>query len=255
MRSRLQLTAIKGLPLVQPGAELADLIADALAREGETLHDGDLLVIAQKIVSKAENRYVELDKIVPSTRALELAAVVEKDARLVELVLRESTEVLRYRKNVLVVRHRSGHVCANAGIDQSNVDMTDGRPRALLLPLDADASAAMFREALGNRYGVDVGIIVNDSAGRAWRLGLTGLALGTAGFLPLESHIGKPDMFGRPLEITEVAVADELAAAASFLMGQADEAVPVVLVRGARLAYSTGTAAKLIRPLDQDLFR
>lgn len=247
--------AVKGIPLVQPGADLAAVIAQALVQEGGTVQDGDLLVVAQKIVSKAENRYVELDAVVPSARALELAAIVEKDPRLVELVLRESIEVLRYRKNVLIVRHRMGHVCANAGIDQSNVDMVDGRPRALLLPLDPDSSAASLRAALQSRFGVALAIIVNDSAGRAWRLGLTGVALGIAGFVPLESHIGKPDMFGRPLEITEVAVADELAAAASFLMGQADEATPVVLVRGARLISAEARATQLIRPLEHDLFR
>jgi coenzyme F420-0:L-glutamate ligase/coenzyme F420-1:gamma-L-glutamate ligase len=214
-----------------------------------------VLVLAQKIVSKAENRYVHLNTVQPGARALALAVEVDKDPRLVELILRESVEVLRRRKGAIIVEHRNGYVHANAGIDQSNIHSDPDDPRVLLLPENADASAARLRAELRARSGANVAVIINDSAGRAWRTGVTGFALGCAGLVPLENRIGTRDLFGRPLEITEVAVADELAAAASFLMGQAAEGVPVVLIRGADLTPSEQGAAALIRPREQDLFR
>jgi coenzyme F420-0:L-glutamate ligase/coenzyme F420-1:gamma-L-glutamate ligase len=255
VRQRLQLLALPGLPRVEPGDDLAALIAAALERAGETLQPGDALVVAQKIISKAENRYVHLNTVTPGERALQLAPEVDKDPRLVELVLRESVAVLRTRRGAIIVEHRNGYVHANAGIDQSNIQSDPDDPRVLLLPENPDASAARLREQLRERCGAEVAVIINDSAGRAWRNGVIGFALGCAGFVVLENRIGSSDLFGRPLEVTEIAVADELAAAASFLMGQAAEGAPVVLIRGASLSPSTAGSGALIRAREQDLFR
>ena len=255
MRQQLTLTALPAFPAVEPGDDLASLILSAMEAQGLRCADSDLLVLAQKIVSKAEDRYVYLNTVVPSTQALELAPKVDKDARLVELILRESISVLRSRVGAVIVRHRNGYVHANAGIDQSNIASEPDNPRVLLLPADPDASAARLRQQIHARSGADVSIIINDSAGRAWRQGVAGFAIGTAGFVALENRIGEADLYGRPLQITEVAVADELAAAASFLMGQAGEGMPVVLVRGTNLTAATTGSAALIRPLQQDLFQ
>lgn len=252
------LRALPGIPLVEPGDDIARLIADALASGGTGLQSGDVVVVAQKIISKSENRYVSLASVTPGARALELSRVCGKDPRFVELVLRESIDVVRCAKNVLITRNRRGHVYANAGIDQSNITSDDANPRVLLLPEDADASARTLRDALRQRWQADVAVIINDSAGRPWRMGVTGLAIGCAGLAPLVSRIGDSDLFGKPLLITEIAVADELAAAASFLMGQADEALPAVLIRGARWrpvdAGSDAGTASLLRPRALDLF-
>lgn len=254
MRQQLSLTALPDFPAVEPGDDLAGIVLSALERNALRLVDGDLLVIAQKIVSKAENRYVHLNTVTPSPRALELAPQVDKDPRLVELILRESVEVLRHRVGAVIVRHRKGYVHANAGIDQSNIASDPDNPRVLLLPEDSDVSAARLRAQIRERCGADVAIIINDSAGRVWRQGVIGFAIGTAGFVPLENRIGETDLYGRPLQITEVAVADELAAAASFLMGQAGEGRPMVHVRGAQLQASDAGSTALIRPPQQDLF-
>lgn len=255
MTTPLSLHALPGFPLVEPGDDLSALILGALDRAQLTLQDGDVLALAQKIVSKAENRYAYLNDVEPSTAAHELAEMADKDPRIAELILRESTDVVRVRKGAVIVRHRNGYVHANAGIDQSNISATDDNPRVLLLPVNPDRSAQQLREAIRKSTGVDVGVIINDSAGRPWRTGVTGFAIGTAGFVPLVSKIGAPDLYGRPLEITEIAVADELAAAASFAMGQAAEGTPVVLIRGAQLSQGEQGSQTLIRPLEQDLFR
>lgn len=255
MRRQMQLSALPGLPRVEPGDDLAALIAAGLDRLGETLQAGDVLVLAQKIVSKSENRYVHLNGVTPGARAIELAREADKDPRIVELILRESVEVLRVRKGAIIVQHRNGYVHAHAGIDQSNIESHADDPRVLLLPENPDASAQQLRAALMQRYGVDIAIIINDSAGRAWRNGVIGFALGTAGMVTVENRIGTRDLFGRPLEITEIAVADELAAAASFLMGQAAEGAPVVLIRGAAFTPAETGSGALIRPAAQDLFR
>ena len=255
MRQQLQLIALPGFPLIEPGNDLCMLIVAALDRAQQKLQSGDVLVLAQKIVSKSENRYVYLNSVTPRARALELAAQADKDPRIVELILRESVEVLRVRKGALIVEHRNGYVHAHAGIDQSNIESKADNPRVLLLPENPDASAQKLRELLRAATGADVAIIINDSAGRAWRNGVIGFALGTAGLVPLENRIGTRDLFGRALEVTEVAVADELAAAASFLMGQAAEGAPVVLIRGADITRSDDDSKTLIRARAQDLFR
>ena len=250
--SRLQLVALEGIALVQPGDDLARLILDALPRSGVELESGDVLVLAQKIVSKSEGRSVELGSVEPSAAARELAARTGKDPRLVEVILRESRGVVRWRKDVLVVEHRLGYVLANAGVDASNVGLED---RVLLLPENPDASCDALRSALKTATRCDIGVVINDSWGRAWRLGTVGTALGVAGIPALADLRGVPDLFGRKLRSTEVALADELAAAASLLMGQAGEGHPVVLARGFPYARAEGRGADLIRPPALDLFR
>lgn len=238
--------------MVRPGDDLARLVVEALAASGLALRSGDVLVIAQKIVSKSENRYVDLSAIQPTERARELAALTGKDERLVEVILSESREVLRWRKDVLIVEHRLGYVLANAGVDASNVGENG---RVLLLPENPDRSCRALRAALLRETGVDVGVVINDSWGRAWRLGTVGTALGVSGIAALLDLRGVPDLFGRKLQSTEVAVADELAAAASLLMGQAGEGRPVVLARGFPYAPRDGRGSELLRPRQLDLFR
>ena len=253
----VQLLALPGFPLVQPGDDLAVLIAGAMAAAGTEFVDGDVLVVAQKIVSKAEARYVQLSAVTPSARAREIARVVDKDPRLLEVILSESVAVLRQTATVLIVEHRLGFIMANAGVDASNIEHGDGPlgGRVLLLPLDPDASAAKLRVAIRAASGAEVAVIVNDSVGRAWRMGTTSMALGASGLLSLWDRRGNVDLFGRPLQVTEVAVADELAAAASLLQGEASEGQPVVLIRGLRLPAGDQPARTLLRPQQQDLFR
>jgi coenzyme F420-0:L-glutamate ligase / coenzyme F420-1:gamma-L-glutamate ligase len=251
--ARLEAIALPGLPLVRPGDDLAALIRDALARAGLTLAVGDVLVVAQKIVSKAEGRLVRLDTIRPSAQARRLAARAGKDPRLVEIILSESRAVLRVRDNLIITRHRLGLVMANAGIDRSNVE---GADIVLLLPENPDASCARLGAALAHAAGCHVGVIVNDSVGRAWRRGQIGTAIGSWGLAALQDLRGRPDLFGRALQVSEAALADQLASLASLLQGQADEGRPVVLVRGGFADPAAGgTAADLIRPSEQDLFQ
>lgn len=251
----LSLFALPGIPMVRPRDDLAALIAAGFARAGEAAAPGDVLVVAQKIVSKSEGRYADLATVEPGDRALELAALTGKDPRLVELILSESRRVVRHRPNVIIVEHRLGFVMANAGIDSSNVEPSDADERVLLLPVDPDGSARRLREALRAQLGVACAVIVNDSVGRAWRIGTVGLALGAAGLPSLLDLRGRDDLFGRPLEVTQVALADELAAAASLLQGEADEGMPVVVVRGLSPAGSGNAGAALIRDEADDLFR
>ncbi|MGK0499110.1 MAG: coenzyme F420-0:L-glutamate ligase/coenzyme F420-1:gamma-L-glutamate ligase [Oceanicoccus sp.] len=251
----MRLTALSDFPLVEPGDNLCQQIINSLASSQLELADGDVLVLAQKIVSKAENRYAYLNDVEPTAEAITLAQQIHKDPRQVELILSESNEIVRQRPGVVVVEHRLGYVHANAGIDKSNIHSDDDNPRVLLLPLDSDASAGRLRATLLTQTGKVIYIIINDSAGRAWRNGTVGMAIGTAGFEPVENLIGSNDLFNRPLEVTEVAVADELAAAASFMMGQADEASPVVHIQGAKLRPATVGSGSLIRDKSKDMFR
>lgn len=255
-RSReVRLLALGGVPLIRAGDDLSEIILSALKQAGEQLRAGDVLVIAQKIVSKAQGRQVHLEGITPSARALELARVVEKDPRVIELILSESLEVLRTRRDVVIVVHRSGFVMANAGIDFSNVDAGAPDESVLLLPLDPDGTCERIRAELLARTQVSVAVMINDSHGRAWRNGTVGVAIGASGVPALCDLRGQPDLFGRPLRITQVGLADELAAAASLLMGQAAEATPVVLIRGVEYEQRDGRAAELVRPKELDLFR
>ena len=251
--AELHISALAGIPLVQVGDNIAGLIAEALAASGLSLQRGDVLAIAQKNVSKAEGRTVDLREVTPSARAEKLAAEVDKDPRLAELILRESTEVVRHRKGVLVVAHRSGVVLANAGIDASNV--AGDEHHVLLLPEDCNRSCRDIRAKLNARTGIEAAVLIIDSLGRAWRNGTVGVALGAAGLPALLDLRGMPDLFGRKLRATEVGMADEIAAAASLLMGQAAEGTPVVLLRGLNLSGADGSAADLIRARERDLFR
>ena len=254
----LTLTALPDIGEIQPGDDLAGILGTALGSLPVPLHtDGapqphGVLVIAQKVVSKAEGRYVDLETVTVSPRAARLAALTRKDPRVVELALCESVEVVRAKPDVLIVRHRLGYVMANAGIDRSNVG---GKDRVLLLPRDPDGSAATLRSALIERYDFDVGVIICDSFGRPWRKGVTNVALGAAGVPALLDRRGEADRNGRRLEVTEVALADQLASAAGLLMGEGAEGRPAVLISGLRPMAPAVPAAQLIRPLEEDLFR
>jgi coenzyme F420-0:L-glutamate ligase/coenzyme F420-1:gamma-L-glutamate ligase len=251
----LDVIALNGLPLIKGGDDLVELIASSLKQNEVELRAQDVLVVAQKIVSKAEGRMVDLAAIKPSAQAIALAADVGKDARLVEVILSESVRVVRARRNVLIVEHRLGFIMANAGVDQSNVGPMDGVQRVLLLPKHPDRSAAALRNGLTVKTGIDLAVVINDSFGRAWRQGTAGVAIGVAGLPALIDLRGRPDLFGRTLEVSVIGFADEVAAAASLVMGQADEASPVVLIRGLRWSAPASTAASIVRAPNEDLFR
>ena len=253
MQRELHLVALPGIPEIERGAALRDLLLAAAERASMALHAGDILVLAQKIISKAEGRSVQLAGVTPSAHAQDLARKAGKDPRIVELMLRESRKVLRVKPGVIIVEHKLGFVMANAGIDQSNVP--GGEDAVLLLPEDPDASARKLREELHAATGVDVGVLIIDSFGRAWRNGVTGTAIGVAGIAALIDMRGNKDREGRTLKVTQVAAADELAAAASLVMGQADEGTPAVLVRGFPYARRESSVKELLRPEAEDLFR
>lgn len=251
----ISLIPVRGLPLIGVGESLPELILDALSRDGVILQPEDVLVVAQKIVSKSEGRVVRLEDVTPSQRARELADETAKDSRLVELILSESVEVLRARPGVLIVQERRGFVCANAGIDRSNVQQGGTSEEVALLPIDPDASAGTLRDGIYARTGLRIPVIINDSHGRAWREGTVGVAIGIAGMPAVWDRRGETDLTGYTLENTVIGVADELASAASLLMGPAAEGVPAVVVRGARLPTGCGDAHQLQRPRERDLFR
>src|SRR5436853_7039932 len=255
MAGQITITGLKGVPMVQAGDDLAQITLDAYAATGLAPEDGDVLVVAQKIVSKSEGRMVEVSAVEPSPEAIALAVEAEKDPRLVEVCLSESRRIVRHRPNLLIAEHRRGWVMANAGIDHSNVAPGDGTDRVLLLPLDPDASAEALRQQLAALTGKRLAIVISDSFGRPFRRGTVGIALGAAGLPALIDWRGHPDLFGRTLEVTETGFADEIAAAASLVMGQADEAVPIALVRGLSWSAPEVPAAELVRPPEHDLFR
>lgn len=251
----LSLTAVPHIPDVQSGDKIAEVILQALVAAALPLQNGDVLVIAQKIVSKAEGRRVKLDEVQPGERALQVAAQTAKDPRLVELILQESDEISRMREGVLIVRHRLGFTSANAGIDRSNVSQTDGEESVLLLPVDPDGSATAIRMAIEAQTGVRIGVVISDTHGRPFRQGNVGVAIGVAGMPALWDRRGEFDLYGYELKHTIVGVADEIAAAAGLLMGQANEGMPVVLVRGLELPATEGKAQDLVRPKVLDLYR
>ncbi len=265
----LTLTPLVGVPLIQPGDDLADIILQTCQLANMQLADGDVLVLAQKIVSKAEGRLVNLATIVePSIKSMVYAAEADKDPRLVELIMRESKEMLRIRPGLIIVEHRLGFICANAGIDHSNVSHPPNSPLplgegpgaredewVLLLPENPDASAASLRERLESEAGVGLGVMIIDSHGRAWRNGTVGVTIGISGVPGMIDKRGEKDLFGYELRITEVGAADELAAAASLMMGQVAEGTPVVHVRGFPYPLREAKLGELLRPKEKDLFR
>ncbi len=254
-QTQVTITPLDGIPRVEPGDDLAALLIAALERKGEALRSRDILVVTSKIVSKAEGRYLDLATLEPSERARELAQITGKNLRLVEAILSEATEVLRAKPNVLIVATRHGLVLANAGIDQSNLGAEDHGRRVLLLPEAPDESAQRLKQRLDLQFGPDIGVIVSDSAGRAWRLGTVGLAIGAAGVPSLWDRRGERDLSGRPLEVTEVGFADAVAAAAVLIMGEAAEGTPAALVRGLDWSAAVRPALALVRPKREDLFR
>lgn len=254
---KLQLTALAGMPLIQKGDDLAEIISASLKDNQVDLQDGDVLVIAQKIVSKAEGRQVDLQSVEPSPAAAELADETGKDSRIVELILQESKEVLRRRPGLIIVEHKLGFVCANAGIDRSNVRQEHGSAEGsvLLLPENPCKSAKLIRQYLEKGWKKSIAVLIIDSHGRAWRNGTSGLSIGFSGIPGIVDYRGEPDLFGYSLKVTQIAVADELAAAASLIMGQADEALPVVHVRGFPYDLREGSFQEIPRNPEEDLFR
>lgn len=250
----IALYGLPDIPRVQAGDDVAQLILDALTRADLTLEDGDVVVVTHKIISKAEGCAVKMDEVTPSAWATTLAEATNKDSRLVEVILRGSRDVVRQREGTLIMETRHGWICANAGVDRSNVSGPAGEI-ALTLPEDPDASAQRIRERLLAATGADVAVIITDTHGRVWRLGTVNVALGVAGMLPIADLRGQPDMFGYTLRVTTVARADELSAAAGLVTGQAAEGLPVVLIRGADYPRGDGRATDMQRPPDKDLFR
>jgi coenzyme F420-0:L-glutamate ligase/coenzyme F420-1:gamma-L-glutamate ligase len=254
---RLEVLAVPGIPLVGRGDDVPAIVSRALGASVGPRED-DVVVVTSKLLSRAEGRFVALPTVEPSARAVEIGAAIGKDARAVELILRESVAVSRQAPNVLVVRHRLGFVVANAGIDASNAvppGASEGSgPWALLLPEEPDTSAAAIRAAVARDHGVRVGVVVTDSFGRPFRLGTVGVCVGVSGLPPLWDRRGEPDLFGRPLEHTITALADQVAAVADLVAGQAAERRPVVVVRGLRFDASDEGAAALLRPANEDLY-
>jgi coenzyme F420-0:L-glutamate ligase/coenzyme F420-1:gamma-L-glutamate ligase len=256
MKEKIEILSLKGFPMVKAGDDLADMILASLTYNNFKLENGDVLVLAQKIVSKAEGRMVSFSEVQPSKEAEELAEACDKDPRLVELVLSESEQVLKCVPGVIIVRHKLGFVMANAGIDQSNIEgnAVEGEV-ALLLPINPDKSASELKHTIDKALNVKINVVINDSFGRPFREGTAGVCIGSAGFAPLDIKTGSTDLFGRELLHTEVAVADEIAAAASLIMGQASEGRPLVIIRGLELGRAEQTAQDLVRPLNKDLFQ
>lgn len=248
-------TSVPDIPLIQPGADLAALVNERMRAADMPLLDGDVVVVAQKIISKCENRLVRLKDVTPSARALAVAAVTEHDPRLDELILRESNEILKMRRGLLVVEQRTGFICANAGIDRSNIEPADGEIVVSLLPLDPDGSARSLRDGLMRLSGASIAVLIIDTHGRAFRDGVVGVTIGLAGMRALRDARGEEDLFGFHLQHTILSPADEIAAGASMLMGQSGEGRPVVIVHGARYTPGEGSVRELMRPRELDLFR
>jgi coenzyme F420-0:L-glutamate ligase/coenzyme F420-1:gamma-L-glutamate ligase len=250
----IELHPLSAIDEVVPGDDLARLLAEAIRAAGLVPERYDVLLVTQKIVSKAEGRFVDLAGVTPSARAIELAEITRKDARYVELVLAESIGVVRAVPDILITRHRTGHVMANSGIDRSNTG-PGGADRVLLLPVDADESARRLRTALEAYWPAPPAVLISDSFGRPWRYGVTNVAIGASGLPALIDRRGETDRNGRKLEVTQVALGDMIASAGGLVTGEGAEGVPAVLVRGLRWAAEDRPATALVRPLDEDLFR
>ncbi len=254
MTTSFTVTGVEGVPLIKPGDDLAAILIAAVGEQDIQLLDGDIIVIAQKIVSKAEGRLVDLSAVDPSAEASKLAEKTDKNPQHVELILQESREIVRSKPGVIVVEHRLGHVLANAGIDRSNVEAPTDGESALLLPVDPDASAAALKDRFEAHWNRELGVLIADSVGRAWRLGTVGIAIGAAGVASLHDQRGDPDLFGRPMETTVTGHADAIASAATLLMGEAAEATPAAVVRGV-VRGEPAPARSINRPKAEDMFR
>jgi coenzyme F420-0:L-glutamate ligase/coenzyme F420-1:gamma-L-glutamate ligase len=258
---KLTYVGVDNIPMVEPGDDVLSLIEEGLASMGESLLQDDVIVIAQKIISKSEDRYVDLNDVRPGKEAQTLGEEIDKDPRKVQLILDQSREVVRKRMGVMIVEHRLGFVHASAGIDQSNISNASGDDEdlCLLLPEDPDASAREIVDKVKQRHGIHVGVVINDSLGRAWRMGQVGHAIGVAGFTALEDYIGSSDIYGHEMQVSQVAAADEMAAGASLLMGPTDQMTPVVVVRGYTPRDPEDTELRgvgpLLRPKEMDMFR
>lgn len=252
--SELNLTAIRNIPEINPGDDLSKIINRCLTDQSISLGDKDVLVIAQKIISKSEDRFIDLKTVDPSEKALEISNKTDKDPRLVELILQESCEIIRAEKGILVVEHKLGHILANAGIDRSNTARSDDH--VLLLPIDPDKSARQIKQYFEDLYQIKIGVLITDSIGRAWRLGTTGHALGSSGLKTLiDLRNNEFDRDGRLLQTTIIGVADQIASASTLLMGESSEGTPAVIIRGLDLCDDSDTVKNLIRPVEEDLFR
>jgi coenzyme F420-0:L-glutamate ligase/coenzyme F420-1:gamma-L-glutamate ligase len=250
MPPRYEVIGIEGIGEIRPGDDIARIVVEAAERQRTPLTSGDVVVLSQKIVSKSEGRLLRLTDITPSQMATTFAAGLGRDPRLIEVILRESRRVVRMDRGVLVTETHHGWVCANAGVDQSNVDADV----VALLPVDPDGSARAFRDGVRTRTRAEVHVIVADTFGRPWREGLVNIAIGVAGFAPILSYLGQQDPAGRPLQATILAVADELAAAAEPVMGKLDR-IPAAIVRGLALQASEEGSKALLRDPARDLFR
>jgi len=253
----LVITPLIHVPLVNPGDNITDLLVNSIKLQNIKILDGDIIVITSKIISKAENRFVNLADVKPSKRAVEISKIHQKDVRLIELILQESREVIRITYNTIIVEHRLGFICANAGIDHSNVSLENRKNGSsyLLLPLDPEGSARRIRNDLKDQFGVNIGVMIIDSQGRPWRQGIIGMMIATAGVPALVDLRGKEDIFGLKLKVTQVAAADELAAASSLIMGQIDEKIPAVHAHGFPYDLRDSSIQEILRPKAEDLFR
>ncbi len=249
--NRLVVTPVHGLPEIRPGDDLARLIVRAARAQGDEIRDGDVLAVAQKVVSKSEGRIVHLPDVTPSERALDMAAESGKDARQIEVVLRETKSIVRWERGILISETHHGFVCANAGVDRSNAGAPD---TVILLPVDPDGSAARLRAAIAEECGAAVGVVVTDTFGRPWREGHANVALGIAGLPALKRYIGQHDPDDYELRVTEIAVADEIASASELVMGKLDRC-PVAILRGLHFQEHPETAREYVRPAERDMFR
>lgn len=247
----IQIIGVRKIPLVKRGDDVADLIVEAAKAEGIGMSNRDILVVAQKIVSKAEGGVVDLKQVRPSARADEIAKTSGKDPRHVETILKETAKIVRLKGPHVIVQTRQGFICANAGVDKSNVEDSDS---VVVLPVDPDKSARKIRERIRQLTGADVGVIISDTFGRAWRIGQVNVAIGVDGLRAVMDYRGSKDMFGYVLNVTQVAVADELASAAELVMKKS-EGIPVAIIRGLDYAQGAGSGRDLIRPEEEDLFR
>ncbi|MGH9728274.1 MAG: coenzyme F420-0:L-glutamate ligase [Candidatus Acidiferrales bacterium] len=250
MRPLVQIVPLTGMPEIAPGDDLAAIITEAVAQQSLQIAPGSIFVVAQKVVSKSEGKIVRLDSVKPSKRAVRWASKHKRDARLIELALRNAKRIVRMKKGVIITETHSGFVCANAGVDTSNTP----KGTAVLLPEDPDRSARRLKMKLARRFGKPVAVIISDTFGRPWREGLVNVALGVAGIGALMDYRGRHDAGGRVLHATVIAVADELASAAELVMGKSN-GIPVVLIQGLAAERSSGSGRDLIRPAKRDLFR